>query len=233
MKKTAIAVLAVLATLAGMTVRADVGVDGTGEDLILVVAGSFPTATDATRAAAQMAGRFAGVEGFSVDAAVHYAINGIHVQTSADLLAVPCNGSLFTTILDGRRELLECPKGRSTVRLFRPVELTYVARSVWTTYVFPRCGAVGRPPCQRERYREVLGDAPAFPAGSHLLLTAFRTRTGAEEFLALARTLGVSGLVTVNARKLGGGDVGLGQEPHPDGTGPLVGPLPDQSSHQR
>jgi hypothetical protein len=233
MKKTAIAALAVLATLAGMTVRADVGVDGSGEDLILVVAGSFPTSGDASRAAALMDARFGEVEGFSVDAAVHYAINGVHLQTSADLLPVPCKGSLFATILDGRKELLECPKGRTTVRLFRPVELAYVPRSAWATYAFPRCGAVGRPPCQRERYREVLGDAPAFGAGSHLLLTAFRTRTGAEEFLALARTLGVGGLVTVNARKLGGGDVGLGQEPHPDGSGPLVGPLPDQSSYQR
>jgi hypothetical protein len=51
--------------------------------------------------------------------------------------------------------------------------------------------------------------------------------------MEFARSVGITGLVTVQAFKLGGGDVGLGQEPHPDGSGPLDGPLDDQESYQR
>ncbi|HYZ94114.1 MAG TPA: hypothetical protein VFA34_17200 [Actinomycetota bacterium] len=66
-----------------------------------------------------------------------------------------------------------------------------------------------------------------------LVLTGFRTKRGAEEFLELARAAGVTGLVTIQARKTGGGAIGLGQEPHPDGSGPLLGPLADQELYQR
>ena len=107
----------------------------------------------------------------------------------------------------------ECEEGRTTMTVLAPIQLRFVRKASFGTL----------PMSQRVRFKR----------GALLLLTAFRTKHGAEEFLDLGRTLGLNSLVTVSARKRGGGYVGLGQEPHPDGTGPLLGPLQNQTSYQR
>jgi hypothetical protein len=72
------------------------------------------------------------------------------------------------------------------------------------------------------------------PPGQWFLLSAFRTTRGAEEFLDLARAAtGRTDLVTLRVQKLAGPYVGLGQEPHPDGSGPLLEPLPNPLEYQR
>jgi hypothetical protein len=48
----------------------------------------------------------------------------------------------------------------------------------------------------------------------------------------LARSAGATELVALPVIKLGGPYVGLGQEAHPDGSGPLAGPLPDPGADQ-
>lgn len=65
------------------------------------------------------------------------------------------------------------------------------------------------------------------------VLTAFRTRRGAESFLDMANAFGVHDLEVLRVRKSGTAYVGLGQEAHPDGHGPLLEPLADQAQHQR
>jgi hypothetical protein len=65
-----------------------------------------------------------------------------------------------------------------------------------------------------------------------LLLSAFRTKAGAAAFMELARSAGATELVALRVIKLGGPYVGLGQEAHPDGSGPLLGPLPDPGAYQ-
>lgn len=76
-------------------------------------------------------------------------------------------------------------------------------------------------------------DGSLWSRDSFLLLTAFRTKTGAEEFLAYARDMeSFKPLATVRATKLGGGYVGLGQEAHPNGSGPLYDALPNPSDFQ-
>jgi hypothetical protein len=69
-------------------------------------------------------------------------------------------------------------------------------------------------------------------AGRWLLLSAFRTEPGAQEFEELATAAGATDLQRIVARYLGTEFIGLGQEPNPDGTGPLLGPLPDDSPHR-
>lgn len=103
-------------------------------------------------------------------------------------------------------DALGCPDATTTVKELQPVAL---------------------------RWTPLDTTASALVAGHTLVLTGFRTKRGAEEFLELARAAGLQGLTVLQARKLGGGDIGLGQEPHPDGSGPLLGPLPDQESFQR
>ena len=107
---------------------------------------------------------------------------------------------------------IDCPDGTTTVRELQPVSLRYI----------PLPADVPVP-----------ADALRLVPGQSLIVSGFRTKRGAEEFLDLARALGVNDLITIQARKLGGGDIGLGQEPHPDGSGPLLGPLGDQEAFQR
>ena len=63
--------------------------------------------------------------------------------------------------------------------------------------------------------------------GKWLLASAFRTEGGATEFEELATAAGASSLRRITARYLGTEFVGLGQEPAPDGEGPLVADGPN------
>lgn len=60
--------------------------------------------------------------------------------------------------------------------------------------------------------------------GRYLLASAFRTDLGATEFEELAAAAGAT-TRRITARYTGTEFVGLGQEPHPDGSGPLTAPL--------
>lgn len=63
-------------------------------------------------------------------------------------------------------------------------------------------------------------------AGRWLLVSAFRTMRGAKEFETLAAAAGFSETTRAVARYNGSAYIGLGQEPDPDGAGPLTRPLP-------
>lgn len=67
--------------------------------------------------------------------------------------------------------------------------------------------------------------------GRWMLVSAFRTREGADEFAEIARAAGVTDLREIVVRYLGTQYIGLGQEANPDGTGPLTAPLPDDSPY--
>ena len=58
--------------------------------------------------------------------------------------------------------------------------------------------------------------------GAWALVSAFRTRAGAEEFEALADMAGAHAFITPRVSAFGGVFAGLGQEANPDGTGPLL-----------
>lgn len=66
-----------------------------------------------------------------------------------------------------------------------------------------------------------------FPGkGGWALVSAFRTQEGAQEFAALAEAAGAKVVITPRVTGLGGTYAGLGQEPAPDGSGPLSEPVP-------
>jgi hypothetical protein len=63
--------------------------------------------------------------------------------------------------------------------------------------------------------------------GDFALVSAFRTDEGAREFADLAALLGhPATILSQRVRSLGGEYAGLGQEANPDGSGPLLGPIP-------
>lgn len=68
-------------------------------------------------------------------------------------------------------------------------------------------------------------DFDGLSPGRWLVLSAFRTVRGAAEFEEQARFAGAKSLRRIMAVYRGRAWIGLGQEPNPDGTGPLNGPL--------
>lgn len=78
------------------------------------------------------------------------------------------------------------------------------------------------PVAQFQGLREQVGTP-----GDFALVSVFRTEQGAQEFAALAGSLGHPATILPDrVRSLGGVYVGLGQEAAPDGSGPLLGPIP-------
>jgi hypothetical protein len=78
------------------------------------------------------------------------------------------------------------------------------------------------PVAQFQGFREQIGGA-----GDFALVSAFRTQEGADAFVELASAFDVPAVVYPRrVTSLGGLYAGLGQESAPDGTGPLLGPVP-------
>ena len=62
--------------------------------------------------------------------------------------------------------------------------------------------------------------------GDFALVSVFRTQEGAESFVEVAHGYGhPATILPERVRSLGGVYAGLGQEAHPDGSGPLTGPI--------
>lgn len=79
------------------------------------------------------------------------------------------------------------------------------------------------PLAQFQGFREQVG-----AAGDFALVSVFRTQEGAAEFAELAETFGhPATILPERVRSLGGVFAGLGQESRPDGSGPLLGPVPE------
>jgi len=76
------------------------------------------------------------------------------------------------------------------------------------------CGEMGRPSCVVSWLRPLFDGHPfRLVKGKFLLLSAFRTLDGAEQFAELARDRGAE-VATIRVVKTGGPYVGLGQEAH-------------------
>jgi hypothetical protein len=218
----------------GVSNRVDNGADpatGIGETLLLVVADVTPRDLSADRLAT-LNESFGEVQGFYADPAAGYELVGALLQTSADLLVEPCSGLIEPLTASIQLDDPDCPPG-GVAKILQPVTTTHVGladlNELATAALCERSGDS----CGLDRIKQLLGDDHHLDASSLLLATAFRTKRGAQEFLELARVNGIRDLVTLQVRKLSGGDVGLGQEPAPDGSGPLTGPLPDQEIYQR
>jgi hypothetical protein len=232
----AVAFLAVvsLATLTARHAHADADGPLPGEPVLLVVADVAEQRT-ALAGRDTIGARFGALDGLSVDATDHYELTAALVQTGPSAVGVRCpdHDGPFTARVRGKRVRLECAQGFKRVLVGQRAELTYVERSAFASHTFGRCGSATSSPCQQERYHELFGPDLRLEPGRSIVATGFRTRAGAEEFLTFARAVGVTDLVVVQAIKRGGGDIGLGQEPHPDGSGPLLGTLPNQEAYQR
>lgn len=182
--------------------------NGVGETLVLVVAAQVPPDESLTKLA-EINPRFGDLEGFAVDATENYDVTGAYTSASRVTVEVPCVGDL------------ECPEGFTSAQELQPAVLRYVPAAE-----LPSLAAT-------DGLAGVLDATGKLAPGRSLVVTGFRTKQGAEEFIGLARAAGLMDVVALQARKLGGGDIGLGQEANPDGSGPLTEPLPDQELYQQ
>ena len=236
-RNAGIAVLIALAgcapALASHRTTSKAATNGIGETILLVVGDvTTPTATAARKSALNT--RFGDLSGFSADSTDNYEIKGALVQSSPDLTTVSCPSGLevFPALIGDRFRTLECPSGSTKVSVYRTISMRYFTRSAFATYVPGACGSVGLPPCQAARLKTLFGSSLRMPSGRSVIATAFRTKAGAIDFLSFARAAGVTNLVVVQAFKAAGGSMGIGQEPNPDGSGPLTHPLCDQEGFQ-
>ncbi len=206
-----------------------VPISGIGETLVIVIGGDYGSRAEAEAATAAAQRSFGHLQGFYIDESDNYEVLGIYEQTSADLRVIPCP--------EWRRETrMECPRGLSEVKAYQTVNLRHVSRADIRPFLAAReevgCGTPGFRPCARANLAGRLTPAFSLRPGRFLTLTAFRTKLGAEEFIDFARAAGVADLAVLRVHKLGGGFVGLGQESHPDGSGPLEEPLADPAPYQ-
>lgn len=79
------------------------------------------------------------------------------------------------------------------------------------------------PVAQFQGFKQQVGEP-----GDFALVSAFRTDQGAREFADLVTSFGYPAtILPERVRSLGGEYAGLGQEAAPDGSGPLLGPIPE------
>jgi hypothetical protein len=149
---------------------------------------------------------FGDMQGFYFDLATNYAVLGAYVQQTPD----------YSTESGGSRESV-------------PVELEHVELAALEAELADNaeCGREDLRPCPNPALLAFVANGFRFDGGSTLALSGFRTKAGAEGFIEMARAFGLEGLFALRVEKTGGGLIGLGQEEHPDGSGPLLGPLPN------
>lgn len=196
---------------------------GVGETILLVVADVVDPLVAPDRLL-ELNEKFGEMQGFYADASDGYEVLGALLKSSADLSEELCLD--VGTLLDG-----ECSLGE-LVRTVQPITTTFVdidALNDESASVLCRLAGTS---CGLERIRRLLGEDLQLTPGASVLASGFRTKRGAEEFLEFVRASGVTDVVTLQVKKLSGGDIGLGQEPAPDGSGPLTGPIDDQESYQ-
>lgn len=80
-----------------------------------------------------------------------------------------------------------------------------------------------------------LGADGQLAADEWMAVSAFRTRAGAEQWVDQLHDMQspAPAMVLQVVRSSGSSDIGLGQEANPDGSGAVIGPLPQQETYQR
>lgn len=198
-----------------------------GESLVLVIGGVYDSQAEAAAAAASMP--LGETQGFYVDQTNNYRLRGSYQQTSTDKTWLKCG-----------------PDGAGPKKCFAHDAGTYAAHapvvlrhhdltdidSLLNAAEPLGCGKVGKPRCKSKVFPKLVRGTGLAP-GKWLTVSGFRTKKGAEQFMELMRSIGgAEDLVSVRAEKAGGPDIGLGQEEHPDGSGPLLDELPNQEYFQ-
>jgi len=195
---------------------------GLGESLVVVVAGTFPSAQAAETAISSELS-LGELDGFHAVPVTDLHLDGAYVRSAPGRDRVPC---ATTTTSAGA-----CGLGTVELALV-PLDRLDAAREepcidTLDSVELPLCFEPGE-----AALRAAFEDPTRWAA-----VTAFRTLAGATRFLGMVEAMRGPGfavdLLVVHAvRTAGNTNIGLGREERPDGSGPLGDELPDQASHQ-
>lgn len=201
---------------------------GRGESLILVVGGVYETRTEAEAAAALSQTE---VQGFYVASAGDFQLLDTYAQISADRTELDCSASDFMERARKMPELAQISERQLRWHCGDQGGRLSVVRDVQLSREEGSCQEDS--PC-RAAARAGLGSSMTWPDGDEwIVASAFRTLPGSQEHMTYLRDVAQVPAFAVRVlRERGETDLGLGQEAHPDGSGPLVGPLPNQTMHQ-
>jgi hypothetical protein len=209
--------------------------NGRGENLILVVQGTYSSAGAATLHLAKSGGH---TQSFYLASSDSFEVKGYYINDAPSLLEIDCSVGAPTEhvlcdsiIADEYRNSTELDASKMLVK--QQVSLKYfltseelIAPELCRTELDSMCSS---PAMDALINRGLTFDEP------WLLVTAFRTKQGAEEFIDFATATGMAEadeLMIVRVHNVDSGFIGLGQEAHPDGSGPLLEPLPHQDKDQ-
>jgi hypothetical protein len=202
---------------------------GVGESLILVVAGRYGTQLDAEHAAGSL--QFGDLQGYYIESTNNLSpLTAYYVEAGPGSVAVTCTVEEARALHPGACE----PDSAIDVRVLLPVRLLKYD-PIYLAFCSDQsvdCHDDLRDAIAEGMF-ETVGSLVRLPPDQWVLVSAFRTKAGAEQFLDMNHAGGVEHLSTIQVRKLGGGYIGLGQEEHPDGSGPLLESLPDQEAFQQ
>lgn len=201
---------------------------GQGERLIMVVGGVFDTEAEAQAANAQIS--TGEMQGFYVDQTDGYGLLGVYEQVSPDKVLRACGP-------DKLGEELGCfAHDAGQFPAYEAVALRYhnllAAKALLAAPALPACGEIGSVPCPKPLLKKLLPGLDLTP-GKWMLVSAFRTKVGAQGFMELVRSGGMTEAVAVRALKMTDTMIGLGQESQPGGEGSLQSGLPNQEYYQQ
>jgi hypothetical protein len=216
---------------------------GTGESLILVIGGLFPTRAEAESSVANAKHE---LQGHYVTPVADYAVVAGYADVRSSTGEVQCSESGITDALGTFPELatmnpeqvqLTCQSaqesGENSLSLYLDTRLERIPlyqagdpKFVVDCDPGARClgGALG-----------IVQGQESLPQGQWMAASAFRTKAGAEQFISFMRDspVGPPLMVLQVVRIKGSSEIGLGQESRPDGTGPAVAPLANQGLLQQ
>lgn len=213
-------------------VTTDYGDPGTGrgERLLLLVTGSYATEAEAAAVAGSIS--YGDIQGLYVAPSDAFDVLDVYEQTNPSFVSSPCSKPR-------PEDVHVCETGQfERIRVQQEPRLRRVPGAQWRSELGSRRSASGRcakddaPPCVADRFDELLGEDGQLERGRWLVVSGFRTKLGAQQFLLASYTARQEQAVVLRVQKNDDTDIGLGQEPHPNGKGPLVSPLPDQEAHQ-
>ncbi len=213
----------------------DVNPSGLNEVTIAVLAGGYES-EEAAALAADQDFALGSIQGFYVAESRDFEVLGAYRVLEGLWMPVPCrqvapgtdeacDRGIGTVPVLGEPRLERVPHGRASERSPTIDCLLDCDGDVIAPIMESMARLSGPVPLN-----EVMGD-------DWVLITAFRTKAGAESFLEVLRAVydqrALDQLVVLQLRNTSGHrDIGLGQEAHPSGPGRLDGPLDNQEDYQ-
>lgn len=222
---------------------------GRGESLVLVIGGVYPTEAEAEAVVARS--NQSELQGYYLSSTNDFRVTAAYADIRPTSQSIECSAPGLNSAKQALPELGQvtgeqlqalCEERQAagqgdslSIVLDTRLERVVLDRDDHgKARLSPPSSCAPQSPCLG-RAAAALDEAGALPADHWMAVSAFRTRVGAEQFVTWMRDAQASPpeMVLQAVRDNGTSNIGLGQEAHPDGSGPAAGPLAQQETFQR